>query len=232
MAPQTKPASLIKIIVLLIFIVGVPLLPLIISGRWDWWEAWVYAGICILGFFISRLITGRRHPDLIAERGKSFESSDAETWDKILSPSLMVLGAIIPLTAGLEMRISPPPPFPLALKIFTALIIVFGYGIGAYAMAINRYFSGVVRIQEDRGHKVVNQGPYRLVRHPGYTGSFLANLAIPLLLDSTWTLIPVLLSLIVIIIRTSLEDQTLQEKLPGYRDYAQEVPFRLFPGIW
>ncbi len=232
MTQKTKPASPLLIIFLLVFIVGVPLLPLILSGRWDWWEAWVYAAICILGFFISRLITGRRHPDLLAERGKSFQSSNAESWDKILSPSLMILGVIIPLTAGLEMRLSPAGQFPLIIKILAALIIVFGYGIGAYAMAINRYFSGVVRIQKDRGHEVVNKGPYRWVRHPGYSGSFLANLAIPLLLDSTWTLIPVLLSLVVIIIRTSLEDQALQEKLPGYRAYAQEVPFRLFPGVW
>ena len=232
MAKQIKPASPIKIIVLLVFVVGVPLLPLIISGQWDWWEAWVFAAICILGFFSSRLITGRRHPDLLAERGKSFQSSNAETWDKFLSPGLMILGIIIPLTAGLEMRFTSPVPFPQTIKIVSALIIIFGYGIGAYAMAINRYFSGVVRIQKDRGHEVVNKGPYRWVRHPGYSGSFLANLAIPLLLDSSWALIPVLLSLIVIIIRTSLEDQTLQEKLPGYRKYAQEVPYRLFPGVW
>jgi len=232
MKANSKPATLIKIILLIIFIIGVPLLPLIISGRWDWWEAWVYAGVCILGFFISRLITGHRHPDLLAERGKSFQSTNAEKWDKILAPGLMILGAIIPLTAGLEMRLAPPPPYPLIIKIVAALIIIFGYGIGAYAMAINRYFSGVVRIQKERGHEVVSEGPYRLVRHPGYSGAFLANLAIPLLLDSTWTLIPVLLSLAVIIIRTSLEDQALQEKLPGYREYTQKVTSRLFPGIW
>jgi protein-S-isoprenylcysteine O-methyltransferase Ste14 len=229
---KSKSTSPIMAIVLLVFIIGVPLLPLIISARWDWWEAWVYAGVSILGFFISRLIAGRRHPDLLAERSKSFQSSNAESWDKILSPSLMLLGAIIPITAGLEMRFSLPAQFPLKIKILAALIIVFGYGIGAYAMAINRYFSGVVRIQKDRGHEVVNEGPYRWVRHPGYSGLFLANLAIPLLLDSVWTLIPVLLSSVGIIIRTSLEDEALQKKLPGYREYTQKVSFRLFPGIW
>lgn len=232
MKTNSKPATLVKIFFFIIFIVGVPLLPLIISGRWDWWEAWLYAAICILGFFISRLITGRRHPDLLAERGKTFESVDAEKWDKFLAPGLMILGVIIPITAGLEMRLAPPLPYPLIIKIVAALIIIFGYGIGAYAMAINRYFSGVVRIQKERGHEVVSKGPYRLVRHPGYSGAFLANLAIPLLLESTWTLIPVLLSLLVIIIRTSLEDQALHEKLPGYHEYAQKVTFRLFPGIW
>jgi len=232
MVPKSKSTSPLLIIALLVFIIGVPLLPLIISARWDWWEAWVYAGVNILGFFISRLIAGRRHPDLLAERGKSFQTPDSETWDKILSPMLMLLGTLIPLAAGIDMRFGPSAQFPLIVKVMAALIIIFGYGIGAYAMAINRYFSGVVRIQKDRGHEVVNKGPYRWVRHPGYSGSFLANLAIPLLLDSTWTMIPVLLSLVVIIIRTSLEDQALQEKLPGYQAYTQVVPFRLFPGVW
>lgn len=232
MNKASRTASPIMIVALLILIIVVPLLPILITGRWNWWEAWVYAGVSILGFFISRMISGRRHPDLLAERGKSFQTTDAEAWDKALSPGLMVLGAAIPLVVGLEMRISPSAQFPLVVKILSALIIVFGYGIGAYAMAVNRYFSGVVRIQNDRGHYVVNQGPYRFVRHPGYSGAFLANIAIPLLLDSYWALIPVILSLIVIIIRTSLEDQTLQEKLPGYQEYAQQVPYRLFPYIW
>jgi len=232
MVPKSKSTSPIMTIALLVFIIGVPLLPLIISARWDWWEAWVYAGVGILGFFISRLIAGRRHPDLLKERAKSFQTPDSEAWDKILSPGLMILGAIIPLAAGLDMRFGPSAQFPIIFKVLAALIIVFGYAIGAYAMFVNRYFSGVVRIQKERGHQVVDQGPYRWVRHPGYSGTILANLAIPLLLDSLWTFIPVLLSLVVILIRTSLEDQTLQEKLPGYRAYAQKVPFRLFPGVW
>ena len=232
MTQATKTISPQMVLFLLVFIIVVPMLPLIISWRWDWWEAWIYAGLSILGFFISRIVAGRRHPDLLAERSKSFQTPDSEAWDKILSPGLMLLGAIIPLAAGIDMRFGPSAQFPVSFKILAALIIIFGYGIGAYAMIVNRYFSGVVRIQKERGHQVVDQGPYRWVRHPGYSGSILANLAIPLLLDSLWTFIPVLLSLLVIILRTSLEDQALQEKLPGYQAYAQKVPFRLFPGIW
>ena len=232
MTQEPKTTSPLMIISLLVIIIVVPMLPLIISWRWDWWEAWVYASVSILGFFTSRLMAGRRHPDLLTERGKSFQTPGSEAWDKIISPGLMLLGAIIPLAAGLDMRFGPSAQFPVIFKVLAALIIVFGYAIGAYAMIVNRYFSGVVRIQKERGHQVVSQGPYRWVRHPGYSGALLANLAIPLLLDSLWTFIPVLLSLLVIIIRTSLEDQALQEKLSGYREYAQEVPFRLFPGVW
>jgi protein-S-isoprenylcysteine O-methyltransferase Ste14 len=96
----------------------------------------------------------------------------------------------------------------------------------------NRFFSSVVRIQVDRGHVVCDSGPYRIVRHPGYGGNILALLGIVLALSSMWTLIPAAVALIISVIRTVLEDQTLQDELPGYRDYARRVRYRLIPGIY
>ena len=99
-------------------------------------------------------------------------------------------------------------------------------------MAENRFFSGVVRIQTDRGHVVCDSGPYRIVRHPGYAGNILALPGIALALSSVWTLIPATVALIITVLRTALEDRTLQEELPGYRDYARRVRYRLMPGIY
>jgi len=96
----------------------------------------------------------------------------------------------------------------------------------------NRYFSGMVRIQTDRGHQVVSAGPYRWIRHPGYAGSLIYFLATPIFLDSSWAFIPAVLLTIVLVIRTSLEDKTLQKELEGYQTYASQVRFRLIPGIW
>ena len=96
----------------------------------------------------------------------------------------------------------------------------------------NRFFFSTVRIQTDRGHVVCDSGPYRIVRHPGYAGNMLSLPGIVLALGSVWTLIPVAVALIISVIRTVLEDQTLQKELPGYRDYAQRVRYRLFPGIY
>jgi protein-S-isoprenylcysteine O-methyltransferase Ste14 len=99
-------------------------------------------------------------------------------------------------------------------------------------MIENRFFSSMVRIQVDRGHVVCDSGPYRVVRHPGYAGNLLALPGMVLALNSMWTLIPAAVALVIAVIRTVLEDQTLQDELPGYRDYARRVRYRLIPGIY
>ena len=99
-------------------------------------------------------------------------------------------------------------------------------------MISNAYFTTTVRIQDERGHQVVSSGPYRFVRHPGYSGWGLGYLVTPPLLGSLWGLIAAGSICIAFVIRTAMEDRTLQEELPGYQEYAQRVRFRLIPGIW
>ena len=220
------------LVLVFFFIIIVPMLPLIISWQWDWWEAWVYAGINIFGFVISRYLAGRKHPDLITERGKFLEHENPEPWDKTLSPLFGLGGGLIPIAAGLDARFGPSAQFQIWIKILAILIMLAGYAIGSYALIANRFFSGMVRIQSERGHRVVDTGHYRWVRHPGYAGSLLSYSVTPLLLDSWWAFIPVVFTIVVIVIRTRLEDQALQKKLEGYRDYAQRVRYRLIPGMW
>lgn len=220
------------IIPMLFFIVVVPFLPLLISWRWDWWEAWVYAIIAILGFAISRALAAQRHPDLLAERARMLQHEDAAPWDKWLAPLVGLGGGLIPLVAGLDALFGWSPTFSLPLKILALVVILAGYALGSYALIENRFFSGMVRIQTERGHHVVSGGPYRWMRHPGYAGALLTYLATPILLDSWWTFVPALFLTIVLIIRTAWEDKTLQEELDGYRKYAGRVRYRLLPGVW
>lgn len=214
------------------FILLIPMLPLIISWQWDWWQAWAYFLINVLGFLISRLIASRRHPDLIAERSQYLDHPNPEPWDKTLSVLLGLSGALIPITAGLESRFGSGLAIGFPLEIGIVILFLIGYGISSYALIENRFFSGVVRIQTERGQHVVNTGPYRWVRHPGYAGALLTYVVTPLLLDSGWTFLPVLLTFVIIVFRTSLEDKTLQEKLDGYQAYTRRVRYRLIPGIW
>jgi protein-S-isoprenylcysteine O-methyltransferase Ste14 len=217
---------------MLFFVVVIPFLPLLISRQWDWVEAWLYAIIGILAFAISRVLAVRRHPDLLAERARFLQHEDAKPWDKLLSPLLGFGGVLLPLVAGLDALFGWSPPFSLPAKILALLIILAGYALGSYALIENRFFSGVVRIQTDRGHQVVSTGPYRWIRHPGYAGALLTYLATPLFLDSKWAFLPALYVTIVLVIRTSLEDKTLQNELEGYREYARRVRYRLLPGVW
>ena len=232
MAENKKFLTPRVIVQLFIVLVIVPLLPILASFHWDWWEAWVYAGINILGFIVSRVLAARRNPDLIRERARSIEMKDAKPWDKKLAP-MLTLGLILALiVAGLDARFAWTFPFPMKMKIVSLVVILFGYAFGSWALVENRFFSGVVRIQTDRGHHVVTGGPYRFMRHPGYAGALAAYMMTPVFLNSLWAFIPIVLTLIVLVIRTSLEDKTLQEELPGYKEYAQKTRYRLIPGLW
>jgi hypothetical protein len=232
MGKNQEKISLGRLIMMLFFIVVIPFLPLLISWRWNWWEAWVYAAIAIFGFAISRVLASRRHPDLIAERARFLQQQDTKSWDKLLSPLVGLGSGFIPLVAGLDARFDWSPAFNQPLKSLALLMLLAGYLLGSYALIENRFFSGTVRIQTERGHQVVSSGPYRWMRHPGYAGALLSYLATPLFLDAIWAFLPAGFIAILLIIRTGLEDKTLQAELDGYREYARRVRYRLLPGIW
>ena len=136
------------------------------------------------------------------------------------------------IVAGLDHSFGWSNVFPTWLTMLGFILILIGYTFAGWALIENRFFSSVVRIQKDRGHVVCDSGPYRVVRHPGYAGNTLALPGIVFALGSVWTIIPVIAALIIAVIRTVLEDKTLQEELPGYREYVDRVRYRLIPGVF
>ncbi|MFC2123795.1 methyltransferase family protein [Bacteroidota bacterium] len=232
MKTEQKPFTPLVIIQVAFFIIIVPFLPLLISWNWKWWEAWVYLIIYIAGFTCSRILAAKRHPDLLSERARFMRHENTMSWDKILAPIAGIGSGMIPLIAGLDARYAWSPTFSMPIKIVSLVVILAGYFIGSYALIENRFFSGTVRIQTDRNHKVVSSGPYRWIRHPGYSGALLTFLASPVFLDANWAFLPAAFVTILLIIRTKLEDSTLQTHLEGYHDYAMKTRYRLIPGIW
>lgn len=207
-------------------------MPLLASGDWRWAQGWVYAAISIFFFILSRALAMHSHPDFARERMTAGEKEDTKAWDKWLMPFTVILPVVVSLLAGLNHRFGWPPPVPPAWQIAGLLLFLLGDSLATWAMAENAYFSSMVRIQSDRGQQVVSGGPYRIVRHPGYACAILTTFAAGLLLESWWALIPALASVPFHCLRTSLEDRTLQAELPGYREYAQKVRYRLLPGVW
>ena len=211
----------------------IPLILLICGGDIGWWQAWLYSLLIFTAGVGGRIWAEQRHPGLMAERQNIENIQNAKTWDRVLAPLMAVsVGFPMVIVAGLDHRYNWSPEFPLWLIVPGFILISLGYAFAAWALAENRFFSSVVRIQTDRGHEVCDSGPYRIVRHPGYAGNIPPLLGIVLALGSVWTLIPAAVALIIAVIRTALEDQTLQEELPGYRDYARRVRYRLIPGIY
>ena len=230
-AQTVSPRQWIRLIVAYLLI---PVILLICGGDIGWWQAWVYSLLVVAAGIGGRIWAERRHPGLLAERQNiEMIKKSTKTWDKVLAP-LMALSISFPLVivAGLDHRSGWSPVFPLWLIVLGFILISLGYAFATWALVENRFFSSTVRIQTDRGHVVCDSGPYRIVRHPGYAGNIPPLLGIVLALGSVWTLIPAVVALIIAVIRTALEDQTLQEELPGYRDYAQRVRYRLIPGIF
>lgn len=211
----------------------IPLLLFICGGDLSWWQAWLYSTLILSAGIGGRVWAERRHPGLLAERQNMEKAQSAKAWDKVLAP-LMALSVSFSLVivAGLDHLFGGSTAFPLWLIVLGFFLISLGYAFATWALIENRFFSSVVRIQLDRGHVVCDSGPYRFVRHPGYAGNMLALFGIVLALSSLWTLIPAAAALIIAVIRTALEDQTLQNELPGYRDYARHVRYRLIPGVY
>ncbi|WP_026291621.1 methyltransferase family protein [Marinobacterium rhizophilum] len=211
----------------------IPLVLFICGGDLGWSSAWLYSMLILAAGIGGRIWAEQRHPGLTAERQDIESFKNAKAWDKVLAP-LMALSVGFPMVivAGLDHRFDWSPEFPLWLVVAGFLLISLGYAFAAWAIAENRFFSGVVRIQAERGHVVCDSGPYRFVRHPGYAGNILALFGIVLALGSVWTLIPAVVASIIAVIRTVLEDQTLNEELPGYRDYARRVRYRLIPAVY
>jgi protein-S-isoprenylcysteine O-methyltransferase Ste14 len=216
-----------------LYLLAAPALLLISAGTANWPVAWVYAVMLLVSSLVSRLIVLKRNPETLRERARFASAEGTKSWDRIL---VMIIGLFGPMAtmivAGLDHRWRWSAIVPEEVQYVAALIVTGGYGLAVWAMVENPYFSAVARIQTDRGQEVVTTGPYHVVRHPSYAGSVLAALALPLMLDTLWSLIPAAIIAVALAVRTALEDQMLRRELEGYERYAERTHYRLVPGVW
>ncbi|MBN2416907.1 isoprenylcysteine carboxylmethyltransferase family protein [bacterium] len=205
----------------------------IAAGRLRWWEGWAYTGMTLAVLVSSRALIILKYPDMAKERAEAGRREGVKAWDRVLLPVTAIYGPFISwIVAGLDERFGWTPDLPDYIQIIALCLIFTGSMLGTWAMTVNPFFSSHVRIQTDRGHAVIDTGPYRVVRHPGYAGGIAAWMAAPFFFSSRWVAIPCIVVIILNGIRTALEDRTLQDELPGYREYASRVRYRLIPGIW
>lgn len=198
-------------------------------GRLDWLNAWVLLGLNFVASIVTTALLWR-NPELLAERSNI---KAGKSWDKAIVGIVVLLGPMATwITAGLDTRFHWSDGMPPLAFIVGVVVAVLAAALIAWAMRSNKFFSSVVRIQKDRGHVVVTSGPYRFVRHPGYTGMSVFTLATPLILNSRWAFAPAMATAATAVLRTALEDRTLHNELDGYADYARRVKYKLVPVIW
>jgi protein-S-isoprenylcysteine O-methyltransferase Ste14 len=196
------------------------------AGTFDYWEAWVYCSALLVPFLIVVTYLLRNDPELLARRIRLNEKESAQK--KIIRVSSFIF-FIIFLIPGLDHRFGWSD-VPVGMVLAANTLVILGYSFIFLVFRENTYASRVVEVEQNQ--KVISTGPYALVRHPMYLGTSIMFLATPVALGSYWAL-PAFLSFpLILVYRIMNEEEVLVRELPGYRDYMQNVRYRLVPGIW
>lgn len=202
----------------------------VFAWRVDYYQGWIYSGMSISGLIMDFLISGA-DIELIKERGEP--GKGAKDWDKRILGLSALTTIIAYAVAGLDSgRFHWSPHLNPGICFLGMALVFIGQVLFLFAKKENRFFSSIVRIQNDRGHTVCDTGLYQFVRHPGYLGMIISWIGFPLLIASTWTIIPVSFAIILLLVRTNLEDNLLVNELSGYGEYAKKTRCKVIPLLW
>lgn len=200
------------------------------AGDLAWWPAWGYVFVLVAATLLPLIGPFRLDEGLVKERMS--RKPGAKPWDRYFVALVGLFTIAELIVPGFDHRWTWTPPQPVWRHLLGLVLVILGTLGLIWAMKANRFFSAFIRIQQERGHQVVDAGPYRFVRHPGYASWGLRTLGVPLLFGSNWAFIVAGLFVVMFIVRTILEDRVLQKELPGYREYAERVTWKIIKGIW
>jgi protein-S-isoprenylcysteine O-methyltransferase Ste14 len=203
----------------------------LVAGSWDWTRGWIYLGLMTASHLLQAVYLRRKNPEMCRSRRRVGKGT--KKWDIFLLTVFMILFLSVMYVAAWDFRTGREAGMPDWVWPAAAVLFLVFMGMGTWAMAVNPHFEKTVRIQSDRDHRVVDSGPYRYVRHPGYVAAALGYIIpVPFLLDSWNAMIPAGLAVAWFFVRTALEDRTLRRELEGYEEYARRVRYRLVPLVW
>ncbi|MHA1268851.1 MAG: methyltransferase family protein [Candidatus Helarchaeota archaeon] len=217
---------------------------LLVAWNWLWINAWIYFIIGISCQTINFIILYNLNPQLLNERGKVVYMT-TKTYDRVFMILFTVLLILSPIVVGFDARFRLPyMPFNFLMLQFLSfnlcilfmiigiIIFILAFFLGTWAMVENTNFTVLIRTQDDREHLVCMTGPYKIIRHPGYAAEIIGSIGYIFILGTWWALIPIVGIITLFIIRTVLEDHTLQDELAGYKEYTKKTKYRLIPFIW
>jgi protein-S-isoprenylcysteine O-methyltransferase Ste14 len=202
------------------------------AGTLRWTRGWVYFGASLAGMAASGVAIKRYSPGLMEARLKWRSNKDTKRFDRFILAFYLPLSYVQPAVAGLDAVRFRWTSLPVAAMYAGVILYALGTAMIAWTLAVNRFAETTVRIQKDRGHTVVLSGPYRYVRHPMYVGAALIHGATALILGSEWALAVGGVMILLLVVRTALEDATLRRELPGYAEFTERTRYRLVPGVW
>jgi protein-S-isoprenylcysteine O-methyltransferase Ste14 len=201
------------------------------AGTLEWPHGLLYMAVFLFLTLVAMAWLWRVNPEIFVAR-RRLSGQGTKGWDLVLVSILLAAFFATLVVAALDDGRFHWAPAPLWAVFIGYVLVLAGYLGTAWAQAVNRHFEPSVRIQSDRDHRVITTGPYAYVRHPGYIFGVILTFGGALALGSLWALLPAGLFAVVLVIRTNLEDATLQRELPGYAEFAARVRFKWIPRIW
>jgi len=219
-----------QLVQVLVVVVAMDAFLFLLAGRLDWNGAWIFTFFYLVFLLMMIVWMMRNAPELLEERSRM--AFNVKGWDKILVTlsAIALMGVLV--VAALDAGRFRWTVMPVALQLLGVIgIILCGVWL-LWVTTTNPYLSRFARIQDDRGQHVVTTGPYRHVRHPMYAAMMFFGPCVALILGSWLALVPGAAMVVVFVIRAAREDRMLREELPGYKEYAQRVRYRLLPGVW
>jgi protein-S-isoprenylcysteine O-methyltransferase Ste14 len=200
------------------------------AGSITWMRGWLFLLVFTALMGAGILYFWRVNPEMFAVRSRVHPGT--KPWDRVLIGFLFLAMLAIPPVAGLDDGQFHWSHISWPVVLLGYVLLIGGMVLIGWAETVNPFFEPGVRIQTERGHRVVDTGPYAIVRHPGYVAASFMFAGFALSLGSRWALIPAGFGSLVLVLRTIWEDRTLHAELPGYAAYARRVRFRLIPGVW
>jgi protein-S-isoprenylcysteine O-methyltransferase Ste14 len=215
----------------LIWTVAMGALLFVPAATLHWPAAWMFLGTIGIPGVAGGLWLARHDPALLNERMRPVMQDDQPAADKEFILVFGFAALIWFLAIGLDMR-AHGVRIPKEMQALGFLMLLFSSGFILWVMRENSFAATVIKLQTERGHRVISGGPYAFVRHPMYSGTVLFFVSAPLLLGSWWGVALSPLFAVLFAFRIAIEERALRAGLPGYADYTARVRYRLVPGLW
>jgi protein-S-isoprenylcysteine O-methyltransferase Ste14 len=199
------------------------------AGTFDYWQAWVFIGVFLIGAMVPTVYLAVKYPDALQRRMKSGPWNETRLVQKLITVGILAMVVAVSVVSALDHRFGWSD-VPTAVIILGNVLVLIGFVIAEAVIIQNNYAAATIRVEEEQ--PVVSTGLYGVVRHPMYVGALIMMVGMPLALDSYWGLLTAIPSALVFVARITDEEKALRQELAGYDDYTEKVHYRLVPGVW
>ena len=199
------------------------------AGTFHYWQAWVFLAVFAFYTWIPSVYLVRKNPAALDRRMHAGPLAETRTLQQIVSTVVFICFPAMFVVSALDHRFGWSP-VPTTVTVVGDILVAVGLGVAMLVVAQNGYAAANITVES--GQTLVSTGLYGLVRHPMYSGSVIMMVGVPLALDSYWGLVFVIPALVALALRIRDEEELLQQQLSGYREYEQQVHYRLVPFVW